>query len=140
MSRILLAKPGLDGHETGIRLVARGLRDAGYEVIYLGPRQSPAQIVSAAVQEDVDVIGLSVLTGGHIVHSQRLLDALRAADASDIPVIVGGIIPPDAAVEMKAAGVAAVFGPGDSLTDIVSQVRQLIESRAAAQRSESATV
>jgi methylmalonyl-CoA mutase, C-terminal domain len=115
----------------GIKLVARGLRDAGFEVIYLGPRQRPEEIVRAAVEEDADVIGLSILTGGHLVHSQRVLDALGHAGAGDIPVIVGGIIPPAAGEQMKQFGIAAVFGPGDSLTAIAECVRSLAEQREA---------
>jgi methylmalonyl-CoA mutase C-terminal domain/subunit len=127
--RVVLAKPGLDGHEAGIKLVARGLRDAGFEVIYMGARQRPASIVGTALQEDADVIGVSILTGGHLLHSKRLLATLRAAGADDIPLIVGGIIPPAAASQMKELGVAAVFGPGDSLKDIVACIRSLCERR-----------
>jgi methylmalonyl-CoA mutase C-terminal domain/subunit len=129
MVRILLAKPGLDGHESGVKLVARGLRDAGYEVIYLGARQRADAIARVAVQEDVDLIGLSILTGGTVIHSQRLLEALAAVGAADIPVIVGGIISPTAAQQVRELGVSAVFGPGDSLTHITSCVRDLIDQR-----------
>jgi methylmalonyl-CoA mutase C-terminal domain/subunit len=125
-SRVVLAKPGLDGHETGVMLVARALRDAGFEVIYLGPRQTPEAIAAAVVQEDADILGLSILTGGHITHSQRVLNALRDAQADDVPVVIGGIIPPPAVEQLKAMGVSAVFGPGDSLKEIVARLRGLV--------------
>jgi methylmalonyl-CoA mutase, C-terminal domain len=127
--RVVLAKPGLDGHEAGVKLVATGLRDAGFEVIYMGPRQPAESIVATALQEDADLIGLSILTGGHLVHSTRLLSLLHEAGAADIPLVVGGIIPPAASAQMIDLGVAAVFGPGESLKDIVACVTRLCEHR-----------
>lgn len=106
--------------------MARALRDAGFEVIYLGPRQTPQAIAAAVVQEDADILGLSVLTGGHITHSERVLNALRDAQADDVPVVIGGIIPPQAAEQLKTMGVSAVFGPGDSLKEIVAQLEGLV--------------
>lgn len=124
---MVLAKPGLDGHESGVLLVARALTDAGFEVIYLGSRQSARAIAEAAVQEDADLVGLSVLTGGHMTHCDRVLTALREADAGDVPLVVGGIIPPDAARQLQEQGVACVFGPGEPLPEIVSRIRELTE-------------
>jgi methylmalonyl-CoA mutase C-terminal domain/subunit len=132
MARVILAKPGLDGHEAGVLLVARALIDAGFEVIYLGSRQSAQAIAEAAVQEDADVVGLSVLTGGHMVHCDRVLAALRDADAGDIPLVVGGIIPDVAANELRERGVACVFGPGEPLPEIVGRIRELTEPEAVA--------
>jgi methylmalonyl-CoA mutase C-terminal domain/subunit len=122
--RVLVAKPGLDGHDRGAKVIARALRDAGMEVIYTGLRQTPEQIASAALQEDVHVIGLSILSGAHMVIVPRLLDLLREKGAAEIKVIVGGIIP-DADIEpLKQAGVAAVFQPGTSTLDIVDFVQR----------------
>lgn len=132
--RVLLAKPGLDGHEAGVMLVSRALQDAGFEVIYLGLRQTAAKIASAAVSEDVDVIGLSVLTGGHLEHARELLKALEAADASSIPVVVGGIISEESAQELAACGVAATFGPGVSLARIVESISGLCDGDPPANR------
>lgn len=125
MPKVLLAKPGLDGHEAGVLLIARALRDAGFEVAYLGVRQRPEAIANAVVEEDADLLGLSILTGGHLVHARRVLDALASAGADDVPVVMGGIIPPAAADELQAMGIAAVFGPGVPLTTIVARVREL---------------
>jgi methylmalonyl-CoA mutase C-terminal domain/subunit len=132
--RVVLAKPGLDGHESGVMLVGRALRDAGMEVVYLGPRQRPGAIAQAVVQEDADVLGLSVLTGGHLVHARRVLEALRDAGAGDVPVVLGGIIPESATAELRELGIAEVFGPGDALTEIVSRVRAVAQAPAAAER------
>jgi methylmalonyl-CoA mutase, C-terminal domain len=129
MARIVLAKPGLDGHESGVMLVARALRDAGFEVIYLGPRQRPHAIAATVLQEDADALGLSVLTGGHLIHARRVLDALREVGAGDVPVVMGGIIPPDAVAELKVLGIAAVFGPGDALDVITERIEQLVSAR-----------
>jgi methylmalonyl-CoA mutase C-terminal domain/subunit len=124
--RILLAKPGLDGHDRGIRLVARVLRDAAFEVVFLGLRVTPEQIVQSAVQEDVDLIGLSVFSGGHMTLVPRILHALREGGVSAVPVVVGGIIPPSDALELKRIGVSLVFGPGGSTSEIISSLRRLV--------------
>ena len=123
--RVLVAKPGLDGHDRGAKVVARALRDGGMEVIYTGLRQTPQQIVASAVQEDVDVIGLSILSGAHMTLVPEVLDLLGKNDAADIPVVVGGIIPEADAAALSKAGVKAVFTPGTSTDDIVSMVRKL---------------
>ena len=121
--RVLVAKPGLDGHDRGAKIIARALRDAGMEVIYTGLRQTPEQIVSAAVQEDVEFIGLSILSGAHTVIVPRVMELLRENDASDIQVLLGGIIPDQDIAEMKKLGVAAVFQPGTPLESIVEFIR-----------------
>src|SRR5512144_1596356 len=113
--RVLVAKPGLDGHDRGAKVIARALRDAGMEVIYTGLRQSPEMIAQAALQEDVQVIGLSILSGAHNAIVPRLLELLREKGMTDVLVLVGGIIPDDDAEELKRQGVAAVFQPGASL-------------------------
>src|SRR5215467_6980776 len=129
--RVLVAKPGLDGHDRGAKVIARALRDAGMEVIYTGLRQTPEMIVNATLQEDVQVIGLSILSGAHNAIVPRVLDLLRERDMSDVKVIVGGIIPDDDAEELKRQGVAAVFQPGASLDAIVSFIRGAVADRAA---------
>jgi methylmalonyl-CoA mutase C-terminal domain/subunit len=126
--RVLVAKPGLDGHDRGARIIARALRDAGMEVIYTGLRQTPEMIVNAALQEDVQVIGLSILSGAHNAIVPRVLELLREKDMAGVKVIVGGIIPDEDARELERQGVAAVFQPGASLETIVSVVRQAAES------------
>ncbi len=120
--RILIAKPGLDGHDRGAKVVARALRDAGCEVIYSGLHQTPAQIVETAIQEDVDGIGLSVLSGAHMTLFPRVVELLRERDAGDIVVFGGGIIPDDDIVELKEAGLAEIFTPGTPLTTISAWV------------------
>ncbi len=127
--RILVAKPGLDGHDRGAKVIARFLRDEGHEVIYTGLRQRPAWIAQTAIQEDVSVVGLSVLSGAHLPMTRGVLDALRAAGGEDIPVIVGGTIPPADAEELKRMGVAAVCGIGSSLSDIREAIKHIQESR-----------
>jgi methylmalonyl-CoA mutase C-terminal domain/subunit len=122
--RVLVAKPGLDGHDRGAKVIARALRDAGMEVIYTGLRQTPEMIVNAALQEDVQVIGLSILSGAHNAIVPRVLELLRERDMSDVKVVVGGIIPDEDAEELKRQGVAAVFQPGASLDAIVSFIRE----------------
>jgi len=117
-ARILVAKPGLDGHDRGAKVVARALRDAGYEVIYTGLHQTPEHIVDAAVQEDVDAIGVSILSGAHQVLFTELMDELRRRDASDIVVFGGGIIPEADVPGLKELGVAEIFGPGTSMEEI----------------------
>ena len=110
--RILIAKPGLDGHDRGAKVIARSLRDAGMEVIYTGLRQTPEMIADAALQEDVDAIGLSILSGAHLALVPRILEILKAQGMAQLPVLIGGIIPDDDVPTLKAMGVAAVFGPG----------------------------
>lgn len=122
--RVLVAKPGLDGHDRGAKIIARALRDAGMEVIYTGLRQTPEMIVNAALQEDVQVIGLSILSGAHGAIVPKVLELLREKDMAGVKVIVGGIIPDEDARELERQGVAAVFQPGASLETIVSCVRQ----------------
>jgi methylmalonyl-CoA mutase C-terminal domain/subunit len=126
--RVLVAKPGLDGHDRGAKVIARALRDAGMEVIYTGLRQTPEQIASAALQEDVHVIGLSILSGAHMAIVPRVLELLREKGVgSEIKVIVGGIIP-DADIEpLKQAGVAAVFQPGTSTQDIIDFIQRTVQ-------------
>jgi methylmalonyl-CoA mutase, C-terminal domain len=121
--RVIIAKPGLDGHDRGAKVVARALRDAGVEVIYTGLHQTPEQIVSAAIQEDADAIGLSVLSGAHMTQFRRVLELLAERQASDIVVFGGGIIPEADIVELKELGVAAIFTPGAATTEIVDWVR-----------------
>jgi methylmalonyl-CoA mutase, C-terminal domain len=117
--RVLIAKPGLDGHDRGAKVVAHALRDAGVEVVYSGLKRTPEEIVHEAIQEDVDVVGLSVLSGAHLPLSRRVLDGLRAQGADDIRVIVGGIVPPKDVEALLALGVARVFPMGTALPDIV---------------------
>src|SRR5512141_2545746 len=117
--RVLVAKPGLDGHDRGAKVIARALRDAGMEVIYTGLRQTPEMIVNAALQEDVQVIGLSILSGAHNAIVPRVMQLLREKDMADVKVVVGGIIPDDDAAALKRAGVAEVFQPGASLQSVV---------------------
>ena len=124
--RVLVAKPGLDGHDRGAKIIARALRDAGMEVIYTGLRQTPEMIVSAALQEDVQVIGLSILSGAHNAIVPRVMELLREKDMADVKVIVGGIIPDEDAADLKRQGVAAVFQPGASLEEIVEFVRSSV--------------
>jgi methylmalonyl-CoA mutase C-terminal domain/subunit len=121
--RVLVAKPGLDGHDRGAKVIARALRDAGMEVVYTGLRQTPEMIVSAALQEDVEFIGLSILSGAHNAIVPRVLELLREKQMTDVRVIVGGTIPGDDAERLKALGVAAVFQPGASLDEIVGFIR-----------------
>ncbi|WP_063130659.1 cobalamin-dependent protein [Nocardia fusca] len=124
-ARVLVAKPGLDGHDRGAKIVARTLRDAGFEVVYTGIRQRIEDIVSIAVQEDVAVVGLSILSGAHVALTQRVVDALRAADAADIAVVVGGTIPQSDIEKLRAAGAAAVFPTGTPLDVLVTEMRAL---------------
>ena len=130
--RVLVAKPGLDGHDRGAKVIARALRDAGMEVIYTGLRQTPEQIVSAAVQEDVEFIGLSILSGAHTVIVPRVMELLRESQADDIQVLLGGIIPDQDAPKLVEQGVAAVLTPGASSADVVDTMRRVIDERAAA--------
>jgi methylmalonyl-CoA mutase, C-terminal domain len=121
--RVLIAKPGLDGHDRGAKIIARALRDAGMEVIYTGLRQTPEMIASAAEQEDVDVIGLSILSGAHNTLCARLMDLLRAKNMSDITVVVGGIIPEADISSLKSAGIAEIFLPGTPTQAIAEFIR-----------------
>jgi methylmalonyl-CoA mutase C-terminal domain/subunit len=115
----VIAKPGLDGHDRGAKIIARALRDAGMEVIYTGLHQTPEQIVETAIQEDADAVGISILSGAHMTLVPRILDLLRENGAEDVLVVVGGTVPADDADELKRLGVASVFGPGAPTTDIV---------------------
>lgn len=126
MIRVLVAKPGLDGHDRGAKVVARGLRDAGFEVIYTGLHQTPEMVVIAALQEDVDVIGLSILSGAHIGLVTAIKDQMKKHDFNK-PIFVGGIIPDEDAKKLKDSGVDAVFGPGSSIKDIVEKIKSLIQ-------------
>lgn len=121
--RVLVAKPGLDGHDRGAKVIVRALRDAGMEVIYTGLRQTPEQVVEAAIQEDVDVLGLSMLSGAHMTLVPKIMAGLREQGADDITVVVGGIIPAEDVPKLKEMGVAAVFGPGTPLQTIVEFIR-----------------
>jgi methylmalonyl-CoA mutase C-terminal domain/subunit len=121
--RVVVAKPGLDGHDRGAKVIARALRDAGMEVIYTGLHQSPQQIVETALQEDADIIGLSVLSGAHMTLFQKVIDLLRERDATDILVFGGGIIPEDDIPLLERAGVAKIFTPGTKTQDVVTWVR-----------------
>lgn len=127
--RILIAKPGLDGHDRGAKVIARALRDAGFEVIYTGLRQTPEMIAEAALQEDVDVVGLSILSGAHQTLVPVIRQVMDAHELGDVPIILGGIIPEQDAASMEAAGVRAIFGPGSSTEDIVKKIRQIVAER-----------
>jgi methylmalonyl-CoA mutase, C-terminal domain len=128
--RLLVAKPGLDGHDRGAKIVARSFRDAGFEVIYTGLRQTPEQIVNTAIQEDVDAVTLSILSGAHNTLFPRVVELLKDKGAGDIPVFGGGIIPEDDIPGLKAAGVMEIFTPGTSTEDINAWVRANIHPRA----------
>ena len=125
--RVLVAKPGLDGHDRGAKVVARALRDAGMEVIYTGLHQTPEMIVNTAVQEDVDVIGLSLLSGAHMTLFRDVTDHLRENDMGDVLVIGGGIIPEDDIAPLKASGINGIFGPGTPLEDIVNFIKENVK-------------
>ena len=127
--RVLVAKPGLDGHDRGAKVIARALRDAGMEVIYTGLRQTPEMIVSAALQEDVHVIGLSILSGAHNAIVPRVLDLMKENKMDDVLVVVGGIIPDQDVNSLKDAGVAAIFQPGTSMDEIVQFIRTNVHTR-----------
>jgi len=127
--RVLVAKPGLDGHDRGARVIARSFRDAGFEVVYTGLHQTPEQIVAAALQEDVDLIGLSVLSGAHLYLFKRVLELLKENKADDIMIIGGGIIPEEDVPKLKKLGVKEIFLPGTSLDKIVGWVKDNIKPR-----------
>jgi methylmalonyl-CoA mutase C-terminal domain/subunit len=124
--RVLIAKPGLDGHDRGAKVITRALRDAGMEAIYTGLRQTPEMIVNAAVQEDVDAIGLSVLSGAHMELFREVRRLMRARGLDDVVLFGGGIIPPDDAAALRQEGVAAIFGPGSSLAEIIAFVERSV--------------
>jgi methylmalonyl-CoA mutase, C-terminal domain len=123
--RVLVAKPGLDGHDRGAKLVARALRDAGFEVIYLGIRQRPEAIAAVAVQEDVQIVGLSILSGAHVALTRKTADALRAAGADDVVLVVGGTIPQRDVAQLEAVGAAAVYPTGTPIESLVESLRSL---------------
>jgi len=129
-ARALIAKPGLDGHDRGAKLVARALRDAGFEVVYTGIRQTPAQIATAAVQEDVDVVGLSILSGAHVSLTGKVAAALRERHAGDIAIVVGGTIPASDVERLLAAGARAVYPTGTPLDELVGGIRDLTRTGA----------
>jgi methylmalonyl-CoA mutase C-terminal domain/subunit len=129
MIRILVAKPGLDGHDRSARVIARAYRDAGFEVVYTGLRQTPEQIVAAALQEDVDLIGLSCLSGAHMYLFKKVLELLKANKADDVMVIAGGIIPEEDIPKLKKLGIKEIFLPGTSLDNIVGWVRDNVSPR-----------
>lgn len=129
--KVLIAKPGLDGHDRGAKVLARGLRDEGFEVVYTGLRQTPEMIVSAALQEDVDVVGLSILSGAHLTLLPRVTRLLSEQGMDDVLVVAGGIIPEPDIVELKAAGVAEVFGPGTPIGEVAGYLRAHVAPREA---------
>jgi methylmalonyl-CoA mutase, C-terminal domain len=133
--RVIVAKAGLDGHDRGAKVVARALRDAGVEVIYTGLHQTPEQIVAAAIQEDVDAVGLSILSGAHMTLFGRVVELLRERDASDIVVFGGGIIPDADVEELTRMGVAKIFTPGASTTEVVDWVRSALGHKVAEQQA-----
>jgi methylmalonyl-CoA mutase C-terminal domain/subunit len=128
--RVVIAKPGLDGHDRGAKVIARTLRDAGFEVIYTGLHQTPEQIVETAIQEDADAVGISILSGAHMTLVPRIVDGLRANGADDVLVLVGGTIPSDDAEALKQLGVAQVFTPGAALSGIVEFLRAHVHAAA----------
>jgi methylmalonyl-CoA mutase C-terminal domain/subunit len=130
MPRVLIAKPGLDGHDRGAKVVARALRDAGFEVIYTGIRQKPAAIAMAALQEDVELVGLSILSGAHLALTRKVLEALREAGAEDIRVVVGGTIPASDVPVLEKLGVVAVYPTGTSLSALVESMQGLTKATA----------
>jgi methylmalonyl-CoA mutase C-terminal domain/subunit len=127
--RILIAKPGLDGHDRGAKVIARALRDAGFEVVYTGLRQTPEMISEAALQEDVDVVGLSLLSGAHLTLVPRIREVMNAHGLEDVPLILGGIIPETDHAAMAEVGVKGIFGPGTSTGDIVVAIEKIVGER-----------
>lgn len=130
--RVVVAKPGLDGHDRGAKVIARTLRDAGFEVVYTGLHQTPEQVVQAVIQEDADALGLSLLSGAHLVLVPRVIELLRSAGRDDVLVVVGGIIPDDDIAPLEAAGVSRVFTPGSPLGDIGSWLEAALDERESA--------
>lgn len=124
--RVLIAKPGLDGHDRGAKVIARALRDAGMEVIYTGLRQTPEMVAEAALQEDVDVVGLSILSGAHMALVPRVRQLMDESGLQDVALLVGGIIPDEDVQSLRQAGVSGVFGPGTSTDDIIRHIRQVV--------------
>lgn len=127
--RVLIAKPGLDGHDRGAKIIARALRDAGMEVIYTGLRQTPEMIAEAALQEDVDVVGLSILSGAHMALVPRVREALAAQGLDDVPLILGGIIPDADHAPLRELGAAGIFGPGANTEEIAAFIRQIVSAK-----------
>ena len=127
--RVLVAKPGLDGHDRGAKIIARAFRDAGFEVIYTGLRQTPEQVVTAALQEDVDVVGLSVLSGAHMSLCPRIMELMKKERLDDVLVLVGGIIPDQDIPKLKALGISEIFQPGVSTEEIIDYVRRNVGQR-----------
>ncbi len=132
--RVLIAKPGLDGHDRGAKVVARALRDAGMEVIYTGLRQTPAMVAEAALQEDIDVVGLSILSGAHLALVPRIMQELKEREIADIPVFLGGIVPKEDIAVLRDMGVAGVFGPGTETRAIIADIREAAVARRKASR------
>jgi len=128
--KVLIAKPGLDGHDRGAKVLARGLRDEGFEVVYTGLRQTPEMVATAALQEDVDVVGLSILSGAHMTLVPRTTKLLKDQGLDDVLVVVGGIIPDDDVDDLKAAGVAGIFGPGTTIAEVAEFLRANARPRA----------
>lgn len=124
--RVLIAKPGLDGHDRGAKVIARALRDAGMEVIYTGLRQTPEMIAEAALQEDVDIVGLSILSGAHMTLVPRIREVMNTQGLTDVPLMVGGIIPDVDKVALEKIGVSGIFGPGTNTEDIVNYIRRVV--------------
>ena len=133
--RVIVAKPGLDGHDRGAKVIARALRDAGFEVIYTGLHQTPEQIVQAVVQEDADALGLSLLSGAHMTLVPRIVDSLRDNDLGDVVVMVGGIIPEDDVPKLAEVGVARVLTPGTPLLEVSSWLEEALDERERAEQS-----
>jgi methylmalonyl-CoA mutase C-terminal domain/subunit len=131
-TRVVIAKPGLDGHDRGAKVIARALRDAGMEVIYTGLRQTPEQIVSAAVQEDADVVGLSILSGAHMHIAERVMALLRERGVDDVVVLIGGIIPDADVPALRSLGIRGVFQPGSPMRDIIEFINQTVRPRTGA--------
>ncbi len=125
--RVLVAKPGLDGHDRGAKVVARALRDAGIEVIYTGLRQTPEMIAEAALQEDVDVVGLSILSGAHMALAPRIMDLLKANGQTNVKIFIGGIVPDEDIPRLKEMGIAGIYGPGASTEDIVRDIKNAVK-------------
>ena len=133
--RVLIAKPGLDGHDRGAKVIARALRDAGFEVIYTGLRQTPEMIAEAALQEDVDVVGLSILSGAHMALAPRIREAMDANALSDVAIVIGGIIPDDDRDALHEMGIAAIFGPGAETGEIIEAIREIVREKGESQRA-----
>ena len=127
--RVLMAKPGLDGHDRGVKVVASALMDAGMEVVYTGLRQTPSQIVESAIQEDVDVIAMSILSGAHDYLFPKVMELLKAKGVTDMLVVGGGIIPDEDIPPLKTAGIAAIFGPGTTTTEIIDYIKANVKTR-----------